>query len=112
MNVLVDVNGRCMIADLGLAQSSVDEEEMKGSVVLVHGRKDVVPPSPVIKGTVHFIAPEVFQSVKYSNKSDVYAMGIVLFELWSCRTPYKKRAKSAREIRRACVPPRWAPRLS
>jgi serine/threonine protein kinase len=100
MNVLVDESGRCKIADLGLAQSnSVDAEDTKCPVLLsLKEGKAADVAANRLKGTAHFIAPEVFRSVTYSSKSDVYAMGIVMFELLGCRTPYKGRAKGAREI--------------
>ncbi len=35
------------------------------------------------------MAPEVFEFRRYSQKSDVYSLGILLWELWSnCRVPF------------------------
>ena len=39
-------------------------------------------------GTVSWIAPEVFEQRKYSEKADVYSFGIVLWELLTRRVPF------------------------
>jgi len=38
--------------------------------------------------TPFYISPELFLSLNYSKGSDIYSLGIVLWELWEQRTPY------------------------
>lgn len=44
-----------------------------------------------VKGTFGYLAPEYFQHGKVSNKTDVYAYGVVLLELISGRKPIEAR---------------------
>ena len=41
------------------------------------------------RGTLPWLAPEVFMEGKLSPKADVYSFGIVLWELHSCELPYR-----------------------
>jgi len=40
-------------------------------------------------GTVHWMAPEVLSGKKYSEKADIYSLGIVLWELFTGQCPYE-----------------------
>ncbi|XP_072013560.1 uncharacterized protein [Amphiura filiformis] len=41
------------------------------------------------KGTMSWLAPEVYMEGKLSPKADVYSLGIVLWELCTCERPFK-----------------------
>ncbi len=41
------------------------------------------------KGTMSWLAPEVYMEGKLSPKADVYSLGIVLWELCTCEKPFK-----------------------
>lgn len=41
-------------------------------------------------GTFHWMAPEIYNKLPYSSKSDVYAFAIIMWEIFSERTPYYK----------------------
>lgn len=63
-NVLIDENGRVKLADFGLAVR--EPEESEGLV-----------------GTPAYMAPELFDRKPASMQSDLYALGLVLYELYT-----------------------------
>jgi serine/threonine protein kinase len=73
-NVLVSSELRGKISDFGMSREA-DESDY------YHSSGGVVP--------VRWCAPEVLCERKYSSKSDVWAFGVLLFEIWSDgATPY------------------------
>ncbi|APR78762.1 serine/threonine protein kinase [Minicystis rosea] len=74
-NVLVDADGRPIILDFGLARvdTSVDEG------ITDHGS---------ILGTPAYLSPEQVESKPVTARSDLYAIGVMLFEALSGRFPH------------------------
>ncbi|KAM0033459.1 putative protein kinase RLK-Pelle-CrRLK1L-1 family [Helianthus debilis subsp. tardiflorus] len=69
-NILLDENFVGKISDFGLAKIENTTQMLAKSYV-----------STNIKGTVGYLDPDYFLSRKLSRKSDVYAFGVVLFEV-------------------------------
>ncbi len=63
-NVLIDEQGRVRLADFGLAGGEL-------------------PQTSGLVGTPAYMAPELFDGTPASIKSDLYALGLVLYELFS-----------------------------
>jgi len=83
-NVLVDMNWRCKIADLGL--SKITRPSKHGSMEKPElGHK---MSSTEAMGSLLWLAPELFTSRKVTTKSDVYAFGIIMFEAVFRQIPY------------------------
>jgi serine/threonine-protein kinase len=75
-NVLLTSDGRVKVADFGLARAVTGA----GSVSTLTGN--------VIIGTVAYLAPELVERGVADARSDVYAAGIVLFEMLTGAKPY------------------------
>ncbi len=76
-NVLLDGVHRVRISDFGLAR---DTERLVG-------RRVAVPPAA---GTPGYMAPELFDDGSASVQSDVYALGLVLYQLFTGRLPFEQ----------------------
>jgi serine/threonine-protein kinase len=88
-NVMIDGRGVARITDFGLAVSS-----------------DRAIGSPVLLGTPVYMAPEQFAGHAASVQSDIYALGLVLYELVTGKTPFKARTlDDLRMEKEAIVPP-------
>ncbi|HEY4157527.1 MAG TPA: FHA domain-containing serine/threonine-protein kinase, partial [Polyangiaceae bacterium] len=84
-NVMV-TNDRAIILDFGFAQERAR----------LSARRPGAPPDG---GTPNYMAPERLRSGGASPEDDVYALGLTLWEMWTCRVPepgYKPRAKPMR----------------
>jgi serine/threonine-protein kinase len=58
------------------------------------------PGAPPDGGTPNYMSPERIRSGGGSPEDDVYALGLTLLEMWTCRVPepgYKPRAKTMRQ---------------
>ena len=58
------------------------------------------PGAPPDGGTPNYMAPERIRSGGASIEDDLYALGLTLWEMWTCRVPepgYKPRAKPMRQ---------------
>ncbi len=79
--------GKAVVLDFGFAK-----ERARASA-----RRPGAPPDG---GTPNYMAPERIRSGGASPEDDVYALGLTLWEMWTCRVPepgYKPRAKTMRQ---------------
>jgi serine/threonine protein kinase len=83
-NVMVGEDGKPRLMDFGIAVESRFYSGEKG---------DTVP------GTPQFLAPELLQGDAPSPRTDVYAMGVLLFEMFTGRVPFDDN-DTARLVRR------------
>ncbi len=72
-NMMVDGEGRLKIADFGIARAGSDAGLTEvGSIV----------------GTAQYLSPEQARGLTVSASSDLYSLGVVLFEMSTGRVPY------------------------
>ncbi len=73
-NVMINEEGVAKLMDFGIAVSSGNERYTKTGNIL---------------GTLEYISPEIIKGEQPSTQSDIYAMGILLYEMVSGRTPFQ-----------------------
>ncbi len=72
-NILIDEDGNCKITDFGISITLSATSFTKTNSVL---------------GTVHYLSPEQARGGIATKKSDIYALGIVLYELLTGELPF------------------------
>ena len=72
-NVMVLKNGSVKVADFGIARMM-----SKGDTLT----KEAL-------GSVHYISPEQAKGGRVDNRSDIYSLGVVMYEMMSGRPPYE-----------------------
>jgi eukaryotic-like serine/threonine-protein kinase len=71
-NVLVDVDGRLKVADFGIARSNASQLTEAGSII----------------GTAQYLSPEQARGAPVDQRSDLYSLGVVLYELLTGVVPF------------------------
>ncbi len=79
-NVLIDMDGRGKVTDFGIARS-----------LEAHG---LTAPGRVL-GTTDYVSPEQALGNEVTEQSDVYSLGIVLFEMLTGEVPFKADSQVA-----------------
>ena len=72
-NVIVDAEGNAKVADFGIARAGVSEITQTGSVM----------------GTAHYLSPEQAQGLEVTARSDLYSIGVILYEALTGRVPFE-----------------------
>lgn len=72
LNILLDDRKLPIVCDFGLSRQEKEDQFMT---------KDV--------GTPHWMAPELFESTNYTSKVDVYAFGMLMWEMLTESAPFK-----------------------
>ncbi|WP_274361545.1 Stk1 family PASTA domain-containing Ser/Thr kinase [Paenibacillus thermotolerans] len=72
-NILIGTNGRVKVTDFGIARAATSSSiTQTGSVI----------------GSVHYFSPEHAKGVSAGEKSDIYSVGIVLYQMLTGRLPF------------------------
>jgi serine/threonine-protein kinase len=74
MNVLLDANGRAVLSDFGIAKV------MATSTALTRVGAGV--------GTPEYMSPEQCRGIEVDARADIYALGVMLYEMLTGRTPF------------------------
>ena len=90
-NVLLDKSGTPLLADFGLAQS--------------FGQASLTDKGEVL-GTPLYISPEQINGAKADHRSDIYSLGIILYEMATGRPPFSEGSTIEILVQRLRRPPR------
>ncbi len=92
-NILIDrENGLAMLTDFGLARSiSTPHEQSEHHVVM---------------GTAEYMSPEQAQGEPVDPRSDLYSVGVLLYQLLSGNMPFDADTPSSHLIHHVCTEPR------
>lgn len=80
-NVLLDERGNCLLTDFGIAK-------------ILEGGSKLTATGGII-GTPAYMSPEQGLGEKVDGRSDIYALGIVLYEMATGRVPYQAETPMA-----------------
>lgn len=81
-NVLMTADGTMRLVDFGLTRAVTDDGETRDT-------------RGVVLGTVAYMAPEQVESARADARSDIYATGIVLFEMLTGTVPFSGQSPLA-----------------
>jgi ABC-type oligopeptide transport system substrate-binding subunit/serine/threonine protein kinase len=92
-NVLIDTEGDAKLMDFGIARSMASRMTQEGR----------------IEGTVFYMAPELALGKEYDGRADLYALGVMLYELATGELPFQQGdpvAIISQHVNAPVVPPR------
>jgi serine/threonine protein kinase len=88
-NILVDADGRARITDFGVARIAAEADPTIPGTTL---------------GSVHYFSPEQAQGLATTPPSDVYSLGLVLFEMLTGTRPFGGETPAAIALARVGAP--------
>jgi eukaryotic-like serine/threonine-protein kinase len=91
-NVIVDDEGRAKVTDFGIARAGASDMTQTGSIL----------------GTAQYLSPEQAQGHAVGARSDLYSIGIILYELLTGRVPFEADSAvtiALKQVSEAPVPP-------
>jgi eukaryotic-like serine/threonine-protein kinase len=89
-NVLVDNEGRARVTDFGIARAGASEITQTGSVL----------------GTAQYLSPEQAQGLELGATSDLYSIGVILYEALTGRVPFEADTAVAIALKQVSEQPR------
>jgi beta-lactam-binding protein with PASTA domain/predicted Ser/Thr protein kinase len=89
-NVILDEEGRARVTDFGIARAGASEMTLTGSIM----------------GTAQYLSPEQAQGHTVSGRSDLYAVGIILYELLTGVVPFDGETAVAIAFKQVSAEPR------
>jgi eukaryotic-like serine/threonine-protein kinase len=89
-NVLLDEEGRARVTDFGIARAGASDMTLTGSIM----------------GTAQYLSPEQAQGYAVSAASDIYSVGVILYELLTGVVPFEGDTAVAIAFKQVSATPR------
>jgi beta-lactam-binding protein with PASTA domain/predicted Ser/Thr protein kinase len=89
-NVILDEEGRARVTDFGIARAGASDMTMTGSIM----------------GTAQYLSPEQAQGFSVSAASDIYSVGVILYELLTGVVPFEGESAVAIAFKQVSAQPR------
>jgi len=89
-NVILDEEGRARVTDFGIARAGASDMTLTGSVM----------------GTAQYLSPEQAQGFAVSSASDLYSVGVILYELLTGVVPFEGESAVAIAYKQVSAAPR------
>jgi beta-lactam-binding protein with PASTA domain/predicted Ser/Thr protein kinase len=89
-NVLADADGRLKVTDFGIARAGVSQMTEAGSII----------------GTAQYLSPEQARGAAVDQRSDLYSVGVVLYEMLTGKTPFTGETPVEIAMKHLSDPPR------
>jgi serine/threonine protein kinase len=79
-NIMRDPSGRVRLMDFGIAKSEAADRSTGGGGLTTTGQ---------IMGTPEYMSPELCQGEKINHQADIYALGVVVYEIFTGTVPFR-----------------------
>src|ERR1700726_3530209 len=89
-NVILDEEGRARVTDFGIARAGASDMTMTGSIM----------------GTAQYLSPEQAQGYPVTAASDLYSVGVILYELLTGAVPFDGETAVAIAFKQVAATPR------
>src|ERR1700736_2851147 len=88
-NVIIDDSGHVKVTDFGIARAGASDMTETGSIM----------------GTAQYLSPEQAQGHAVSETSDLYSIGVVLYEMLTGRVPFEGESAVTIALKHVSEPP-------
>ncbi len=89
-NVILDEEGRARVTDFGIARAGASDMTLTGSIM----------------GTAQYLSPEQAQGYSVTEASDLYSVGVILYELLTGVVPFEGETAVAVAFKQVSAEPR------
>ncbi|NGX46177.1 MAG: Serine/threonine-protein kinase PknD, partial [Chlamydiae bacterium] len=90
-NILVGKFGEVILLDWGLALHAKDAQPEEALPELKENEKELTRPGK-IAGTLAFLAPERILGAPATIQTDIYALGVTLYQILTLRLPFSRKS--------------------
>ena len=92
-NILLDGSGHVLVTDFGIAKAA---QEASASQLTTEG---------MVVGTPHYMSPEQATGERVDGRSDIYALGVVLYQMLAGTPPFEGESAQSVLMKQATVDP-------